>query len=70
MSIVSSLHIFISCKYCFLCRKFIIPSLELAAFEKMIEQLETVLCTLNPKQVRKLWEFSMQVTQAMSSEKE
>ena len=50
--------------------KSIILPLELAVFEKMVEQSGKAPYTPNPEQVRKLCEFSMQAAQAASSEKE
>ena len=50
-------------------RSVIIP-LELSVFEKMIEQSSRADYTPNPKQVRRLCEYSMEAAKAASSEKE
>lgn len=50
--------------------KSIILPLELAVFEKMVEQSGTAQYIPNPEQIRRLCEFSMQAAQAASSEKE
>lgn len=50
--------------------KSIILPLELEVFEKMVEQSENANYTPNPEQVRRLCEYSMEVAQSASNEKE